>query len=41
MPLNSLDAEQLKEFDKLAVAVKLNEESREQVSLKLAAVRME
>jgi hypothetical protein len=41
LPLGSLDAEQLKEFDKLAVAVKLKEESREQVSLKLAAVRME
>jgi hypothetical protein len=41
LPLNSLDAEQLKQFDKFAVAVTLKEQSREQVSLKLATIPTE
>jgi hypothetical protein len=41
VPVTFLDAEQLKEFGKFAVAVKLKEESREQVALKLAVVRKE
>jgi protocatechuate 3,4-dioxygenase beta subunit len=41
VPVTFLDAEQLKEFDKLAVAVKVKEKSREQVALKLASVNKE
>ena len=36
--LNDLDAEQLKPFEKLSAAVRLKEEAREQVELKLASV---
>lgn len=38
LPLNDLDAEQLKPFEKLSTVVKLKEEGREQVELKLALV---
>jgi hypothetical protein len=41
MPLNDLDAEQLKPFEKLSTVVKLKEEAREQVELKLASVGRE
>jgi hypothetical protein len=39
--LNDLDTEQLKPFDKFAAAVKLKEEAREQLELKLASVARE
>ena len=38
VPVNFSDAEQLKEFDEFAVTVKVKEEGREQVALKLAVV---
>jgi hypothetical protein len=41
LPMSELDAEQLKPFEKLSAAVKLKEEAREQVELKLASVARE
>jgi protocatechuate 3,4-dioxygenase beta subunit len=41
LPFNDLDPEQLKPFEKLAATVKLKEEAREQVELKLASVTRE
>jgi hypothetical protein len=41
LPWNDLDPEQLKPFEQLAAAVKLKEESREQVELKLGSVTRE
>lgn len=41
VPLNDLDEESLKPFEKLSAAVKLREAAREQVELKLAAVARE
>lgn len=41
IPMNDLDAEQLKPFEKFAATVKLKEEAREQLELKLATVQVE
>ena len=41
MPMNDIDPDQLKPFEKFATTVKLKEEAREQVELKLATVQPE